>query len=79
MTALVILEWLAFGLGAATVFCYGHSKLQGACLGVTTAMLFMVWGALGGFYGALTINIGFFLLHSRNLKRAITDGKATGA
>jgi hypothetical protein len=27
---LTVLEWLAFGLGAATVYCYGHSKMRGA-------------------------------------------------
>ena len=70
---LTALEWVAFSLGAVTVYCYGHSKKQGAILGVTTAAVFMFWGYFGGFYGAMTINVGFFLLHSRNLKRAFND------
>jgi hypothetical protein len=71
LTYLQILEWLAFGLGAVTVWRYGHSKKQGAMLGVTCALTFMAWGALGGLWAAFTINIGFFLLHANNLRRAI--------
>jgi len=70
---LTILEWFAFGLGAVTVWCYGHSKKQGGAVGVTCALTFMLWGALAGLWGAFTINIGFFLLHSRNLRRALKD------
>ena len=73
MALLTVLEWLAFGLGAATVYCYGHSKMQGAVLGIAAAVLFMLWGVLAGLWGALTINIGFSLLHLRNLKRACRD------
>lgn len=71
MTGLVLLEWLAFGLGALTVWCYGHSKRWGAVCGVTCACVFMLWGVLSGLWGAATINIGFFGLHARNLWRAI--------
>jgi hypothetical protein len=70
---LTALEWLAFGLGAVTVWCYGHSKMQGGVLGTITAIVFVLWGALAGVWGAVTINIGFFVLHARNLKRAIND------
>ena len=70
---LTILEWIAFGMGALTVYCYGHSKKQGAVLGVATAAVFMIWGASGDLWGAFTINIGFFILHSRNMKRAFND------
>ncbi len=70
MQPLTILEWLAFGLGATTVWRYGHSKMQGAILGVICATVFMTWGALSGLWGAFTINIGFFLLHANNARRA---------
>ena len=47
---LTILEWLAFGMGALTVWCYGHSKMQGAVFGVATACVFLLWGALAGLF-----------------------------
>lgn len=71
---LTILEWAAFVLGAVTVWCYGHSKKQGALFGVVTAATFMTWGAMGGLWGAFPINIGFLALHARNLRRAFKDG-----
>lgn len=71
MTTLQILEWLAFGLGALTVWFYGHDKRLGAAVGMTCAATFMLWGFMSGLWGAFTINIGFFSLHGRNLWRAI--------
>jgi hypothetical protein len=67
---MIILEWLAFGLGAATVWFYGHNKRSGAVCGMICAVTFMVWGALSGLWGACTINIGFLALHGRNLWRS---------
>ncbi|MFN4283474.1 MAG: hypothetical protein ACK4NA_12630 [Alphaproteobacteria bacterium] len=67
---LTLLEWLSFAMGAVTVWRYGHSKRQGAICGIATALLFMLWGALAGLYGAVTINIGFLLLHANNLRRS---------
>lgn len=72
---LIILEWLAFGLGALTVWFYGHNKRLGAICGVTGAIVFMIWGALSGLWAAFTINIGFFALHGRNLYIAIGGDK----
>lgn len=71
METIKILEWIAFGLGALTVWRYGYSKKQGATLGVATATMFLIWGAYGGFWAAFLTNIGFFILHANNLKRAI--------
>jgi|TARA_R110000803_G_scaffold210841_2_gene284373 hypothetical protein len=68
---MVYLEWASFGLGALTVYFYGHNKKAGAVCGVTCALMFMAWGALSGLWGAFTINIGFFALHGRNLWRSI--------
>ena len=70
---LTLLEWTAFSLGALTVYCYGHNKKQGGYLGIITSLTFMLWGGLAGLYGAVTINIGFFLLHLRNTIRAYKD------
>ena len=73
-TWLQVLEWVCFGMGAITVWRYGYSARQGAVCGVSTAAAFMAWGALGGLWGAFTINIGFFLLHAHNLRRAYRHG-----
>ncbi len=70
-TPLVALEWFAFGLGAFTVYLYGHTKVGGGICGMITAIVFMIWGSFYDFYGAMTINIGFFSLHTRNMYRAV--------
>jgi|GEM_PF-3776690 len=70
-----ILEWLSFGFGALTVWRYGYSKKQGAILGITTALMFLLWGAIGGFWAAFLTNIGFFVLHANNLKIALKEIK----
>jgi len=64
------LEWAAFLLGAATVWRYGYSQLQGAVLGMTCAAVFILWGALSGVWAAPAVNVGFFLLHANNFRRA---------
>ncbi len=67
---IIVLEWIAFGLGAVCVYAYGRSKKWGAILGMIAALVFMLWGSLAGLWGAFTINIGFFSLHSYNLWRS---------
>ncbi len=68
------LEWAAFGSSMCCVFCYGHSKTQGAVVGIITAVLFITWGLVAGVLAAAATNVFFLGLHGRNLKRAITDG-----
>lgn len=70
-----VLEWLAFGTSMLCVFCYGHSKLQGAVAGIFTAALFIAWGLVASIPAAAATNVFFLGLHGRNLKRALSDGK----
>ena len=64
----VLLEWAAFGSSMACVFCYGHSKRQGALVGILTACLFIAWGIVAGVHAAAFTNLFFFGLHARNLR-----------
>ena len=66
-----VLEWLAFGASLLCVFCYGHSKTQGAIIGIATAILFIFWGLAASVSAAAAANVIFFFLHCRNLWRAL--------
>ena len=68
-----VLEWLAFGSSMLCVFCYGHSKMQGAVAGIITAVLFITWGFVASVPAAAATNVFFLGLHGRNLKRALSD------
>lgn len=71
----LVLQWLSFGLSMLCVFCYGHSKVQGASVGIMTAIAFIVWGVVTQQHAAWLTNIVFFFLHSRNLRRALREKK----
>ena len=68
-----LLEWAAFGASLCCVYCYGHSKSQGAVVGIATAILFITWGLAAGVLAAALTNIVFFALHCRNLRRALRE------
>ena len=68
-----VLQWLAFGSSMLCVFCYGHSKMQGAVVGIVTAALFIAWGLVASVPAAAVANVFFLGLHGRNLKRALSD------
>ncbi len=61
------LEWMAFGLSVICVWTYGRSKIKGACVGVVTALSFILWGYVAGIPAAGLTNILFLGLHIRNL------------
>lgn len=70
---LTYLEWLAFSLGALTVYLYGLKLRYGAISGMICAVTFLLWGGLHEFWGAVTINFGFFTLHTLNLRKSFNS------
>lgn len=69
------LEWAAFLASMLCVFCYGHSKRQGAVVGIVIAVLFIIWGLASGVLAAAATNVFFLALHGRNLKRSFDDAR----
>jgi hypothetical protein len=66
-------EWTAFGMSMVTAWYYGHNKLLGAIAGITTAMLFVLWGYAADVLAASLSNGVFLTIHIRNLRRAINE------
>ncbi len=69
---ITIMEYLSFGLSMLCVFCYGHSKIQGSIVGILCAISFIIWGLTAEVYAAIA-NVVFFILHGRNLTRALKE------
>ena len=68
-----ILEWIAFGSAAVTVYMYGVSMKIGAPIGVFSAMTFITWGYFVDSMPGMLINVFFLLLHANNTRKAFSS------
>lgn len=73
----IVLEYLAFGMALVSSWVYGNKNIWGPILGVTTALVFVVFGLVTGIYAAAIANVVFLFVHIRNMRKFMAQDEAT--
>lgn len=73
----IALEYLAFGMALVSSWIYGNKNIWGPIIGVTTAVLFIVFGLVTGIYAAAIANVFFLFVHIRNMRKHMQQDEAT--
>mgnify|MGYP001803254769 CR=1 FL=1 len=73
----IALEYLAFGMALVSSWIYGNKNIWGPIIGVTTAVIFIVFGLVTGINAAAIANVYFLYVHIRNMRKHMQQDEAT--